>query len=109
LAITQRSALRRLCSAATERMLGASPPDRVPITVLGAGRSVIGAAVTDDLTPVDVQRTLDEFLPVTAAPDVAAPRDRRAGLRELGLPYETDPAITRHLAGFLARSADAAD
>src|SRR5262249_7145918 len=27
------------------------------------------------------------------------------GLREFGLPYESDPAITRHLAAFLARAA----
>ena len=32
LAITQRSALRRLCSAAKERLLGEAAPDRVPIT-----------------------------------------------------------------------------
>src|SRR5207247_757835 len=37
----------------------------------------------------------------------AEARDRRIGLRELGLPFESDPAITRHLAGFLARSAEA--
>ena len=107
LAITQRSALRRLCSAAKERMLGDSPPEQVAITVLGAGRAVIGAAATADLTRRDVERTLDEFLPIAAAADAAAARDRRAGLRELGLPYESDPAITRHLAGFLARSAEA--
>jgi hypothetical protein len=107
LAITQRSSLRRLCSAAKERMLGEAPPDRVPITILGAGRSVIGAAMTVDLTGDDVRRTIDEFLPVTAPGDIAAARDRRAGLRELGLPYEADPAITRHLAGFLTRAAAA--
>jgi len=38
LTITQRSSLRRLCSAAKERMLGEATADRVPITVLGAGR-----------------------------------------------------------------------
>ena len=109
LAITQRAALRRMCSAAKERLLGDTAPDRVAITVLGAGRMVIGAAMTADLTKDDVRRTLDEFLPVTAAGEVAAARDRRAGLRELGLPYETDPAITRHLAAFLARAAVATD
>src|SRR5262249_32617942 len=81
--------------------------DRIAITVLGTGRAVIGAAMTSDLTRDDVQSTLDEFLPVTAPGDVAIARDRRAGLRELGLPYETDPAITRHLAAFLARAAAA--
>jgi hypothetical protein len=107
LAITQRSALRRLCSGAKERMLGESPPEHVAITVLGSGRAVIGASITVDLARDDVQRVLQDFLPVTAPGEIAAPHDRRAGLRELGLPYESDPAITRHLAGFLARTADA--
>jgi hypothetical protein len=107
LAITQRAALRRLCSAAKEQLLGESAPDRIAITVLGAGRSLIGAAMTTDLTQDDVRWTLDEFLPITAPGDIATARDRRVGLRELGLPYETDPAITRHLAAFLARAAAA--
>ena len=105
LAITQRSSLRRLCSAAKERMLGEAAPDRVPITVLGAGRSLIGDSITVDLTRDEVEAALDEFLPLTRADEESRGRDRRAGLRELGLPYETDPAITRHLAAFLARSA----
>jgi hypothetical protein len=105
LAITQRSSLRRLCSAAKERMLGDDPPDRVAITVLGAGRAVIGTSMTVDLTRSDVERTIDEFLPVTGRGETAAARDRRAGLRELGLPYESDPAVTRHLAAFLIRAA----
>ncbi len=105
LAITQRAALRRLCGAAKERLLADAAPDRIAITMLGVGRTVIGGAMTTDLTREDVQRTLDDFLPVTAPGDIAVARDRRAGLRELGLPYETDPAITRHLAAFLARAA----
>jgi len=105
LAITQRSSLRRLCSAAKERMLADAAPDRVPITVLGAGRSLIGDSITVDLTRDDVEAALHEFLPLTRADEESRGRDRRAGLRELGLPYETDPAITRHLAAFLVRSA----
>jgi molecular chaperone DnaK (HSP70) len=105
LAIAQRSSLRRLCSAAKERMLGEATADHVPITVLGAGRSLIGDSITLDLTRDEVESALNEFLPLTRADEESRGRDRRAGLRELGLPYETDPAITRHLAAFLARSA----
>ena len=47
---------------------------------------------------------LEGFLPLTRPDDLPA-RDRRVGLRELGLPYETEPAITRHLAAFLTRAA----
>jgi DNA-K related protein/Hsp70 protein len=108
LAITQRSALRRLCSAAKERLLGDEPPDRVTVTLLGAGHRVVGAAMTTDLSRGDVERIIDDFLPVATGDGIAIPRDRRGGLRELGLPFESDPAITRHLAGFLARSSPAA-
>ena len=34
-------------------------------------------------------------------------RPRRVGLQEIGLPYAADPAVTKHLARFLARQAAA--
>src|SRR5262249_28932926 len=105
LALTQRSSLRRLCSTAKERMLGEAAAERLPITIVGAGPSLIGEAMTVELTREEVEAALSEFLPSTRADEDGRSRDRRAGLRELGLPYETDPAITRHLAAFLARSA----
>src|SRR5262249_13535379 len=77
-------------------------PERVPITVLGAGRSLVGDAISTELTRDDVQTALREFLPIGPA---AIEDVRRGGLRELGLPYETDTAITHHLDVFLARSA----
>src|SRR5207253_3071671 len=33
-------------------------------------------------------------------------RQRAAGLQELGLPYASDPAVTRHLANFIHRNAE---
>ena len=73
------------------------------ITLLGSGRGVVGGGLTTELTREEVVSTLVEgFLPVTAPSDLPA-RDRRVGLRELGLPYETEPAITRHLAGVSRR------
>ena len=56
---------------------------------------------------VDLQREavqtllLDGFFPVCTVDD--RPERRRAsGFRELGLPYESDVAVTRHLAHFLS-------
>jgi molecular chaperone DnaK (HSP70) len=109
LTLTQRQTLRRKCSAAKEQLLSDTGIDRVAITLLGAGRGVVGGGMTADLTRAEVESALrDGFLPVTAAGDLPA-RDRRAGLRELGLPYETEPAITKHLAAFLTRAAKTAD
>jgi len=104
LTVSQRQILRRKCTSAKETLLGDSGSDRVPITLLGSGRGVVGGGMSTELTRQEVAATLSEgFLPITDPGDVPA-RDRRVGLRELGLPYETEPAITRHLAGFLTRA-----
>ena len=106
LSISQRQALRRRCSAAKEALLSGTGVDAVPVTVLGSGRGVIGGGMTTELTRREVEEALaGGFLPITAAHDLPA-RDRRAGLRELGLPYETEPAITKHLAAFLTRAGE---
>ena len=79
--------------------------EHVSITILGSGRSVIGQALSVDLTRDEVLKILtDGFLPITAPDDMPA-RGRPDGLRELGLPYASDPAITRHLAAFLTQAA----
>src|SRR5262249_21700589 len=53
--------------------------------------------------PADVRQTIFEgFLPQTAW-DAEPARGPRAGLHEMGLPYVSDPAITRHLAVFLKK------
>ncbi|HXW06927.1 MAG TPA: Hsp70 family protein [Vicinamibacterales bacterium] len=107
LTLGQRQILRRKCSAAKEALLSEPAPADIPITVLGSGRGVVAGGLTTTLTREEVMRTLEEgYLPSTRLDDLPA-RDRRVGLRELGLPYESDPAITRHLAGFLTRSARA--
>ncbi len=104
LTLAQRQVLRRKCTAAKEALLSNDATERVAITVLGSGRGVIGGGLTTELTRVEVASALTEgFLPLTRPEDLPA-RDRRVGLRELGLPYETEPAITRHLAAFLTRA-----
>jgi molecular chaperone DnaK (HSP70) len=107
LTLRQRNALARQCCAAKERLLGGEGIERATVSVLGSGRSVVGGTLTTDLSREEVEQSLlDGFLPLTAPDDLPA-RERRAGLRELGLPYATEPAITKHLAEFLTRSLDA--
>jgi len=105
LTLRQRYALRRVCCAAKERLLSDFSLERVPVTVLGSGRAVVGQALNVDLTREDVLQILTAgFLPITA-PDEMPARGRPTGLRELGLPYASDPAITKHLAAFLTQAA----
>ena len=103
----QRHALSRVCCAAKEQLLNDSHLERVPVTILGGGRAVVGQSLSVDLTRDEVIKILtDGFLPITAPGDLPE-RGRRTGLRELGLPYASDPAITRHLAAFLTQAAEA--
>ncbi len=109
LTLRQRYALRRTCCASKERLLNDPFLDRVPITILGSGRAVIGEALSTDLTREEVLQVLtDGFLPITARHEMPA-TSTPTGLRELGLPYASDPAITKHLAAFLTQAAEAMD
>jgi hypothetical protein len=105
LTLQQRYALRRACCAAKERLLSDSSLKRVSVTLLGSGRAVVGQALSVELTRDEVLQILAAgFLPMTA-PDEVPAHGRSTALRELGLPYASDPAITRHLAAFLTQSA----
>ncbi len=101
LSLRQRQALRRQCCAAKEQLLSQAELEQLPIRLLGSGRSLVGGTLSMELTREDVMATLlDGFLPQTAWNDYPE-RERRVGLRELGLPYASEPAITKHLASFL--------
>ena len=105
LTLQQRYALRRTCCAAKERLLSDSSLERLPVTVLGSGPAVVGQALSVDLTRQEVLQILTAgFLPITA-PDEMPAHGRSTALRELGLPYASDPAITKHLAAFLKQAA----
>jgi hypothetical protein len=101
LSIRQRSALRRQCSAAKERLLANSNLTSAEITLLGAGTGLVGGTLRTELTRDEALAvSLEGFLPFCALADKPK-EDRKSLFRELGLPYVADPAITRHLAMFL--------
>jgi hypothetical protein len=102
LSIRQRSGLRRQCAAAKEKMLADSSVKSVEITVLGAGSSLIGGTLKTEITREEaLELTLDGFLPFCGL-DEKPKEEKRSLFRELGLPYVSDPAVTRHLAAFLS-------
>ncbi len=96
------AALVHACRAAKEALLGPNAGDEFPIRVLGLGSALVGSALATTLTRAEVERiVLDGFLPLVEQ-GTRQPA-RRAGLVSFGLPYESEPAITRHVAEFLAR------
>lgn len=92
---------------AKEQLLANPKLTSAPVTVLGKGRSVVGGAIKHDLPRVEVEKVLvDGFFPECPR-DTEPAKTAAAGLQELGLPYVADPGITRHLAQFLSKQADA--
>jgi molecular chaperone DnaK (HSP70) len=90
------------CRLAKETLLVEQPPAEVPVTVVARGSKLIAGTLRDRITRDELETILlDGFFP-TVARSAALVR-ARGGLQELGLPYASDPAITRHLASFLSR------
>jgi molecular chaperone DnaK (HSP70) len=87
---------------AKERLLGPDAPEQLNITLLGAGSSVVAGNVTTILTRTAAEHAvIDGFFPQVERD--AEPATRRSGLVEFGLPFASDPIITRHVAAFLSR------
>ncbi|AIO36230.1 hsp70 family protein [Burkholderia cenocepacia] len=99
------SQLVERCRAAKERLLGDDAPASVTVTLLGAGSRLVGGARSAELTRREVEQiVVDGFFPQVEAGEL--PRRARAAIVEFGLPYASDPAVTRHIAAFLSRHAE---
>ena len=103
----QSVALWHSCRTAKEALLAnrdagqAAGVDKYPIAVLGRGSRLIGGTVSIEVDRASVSQLLvDGFFPHCQIGDRPARRGV-SGFRELGLPYEADTAVTRHLAAFL--------
>jgi hypothetical protein len=85
---------------AKERLLAKDAPSETTLTVLGGGSKLIGGSKSTTVTRDEaLEGIVDGFFPRTEQHE--APLRKRAGIVEFGLPYASDPAITRHIAGFL--------
>lgn len=103
----QIRALTHGCRAAKEALLSDTELISMPVVVPGRSTKLIGGTVRSELTRDEVASiALDGFFPLVDAAARPAVRTR-AGLTQLGLPYAQDTAITRHLAAFLGRQAEA--
>ena len=98
----QSVSLWHACRTAKESLLVEKGPKKHPVAVLGRGSKLIGGTVSVDLVSQAVRELLvGGFFPECKL-DEKPERRRASGFRELGLPFEMDTAITRHLAAFLS-------
>ncbi|GAB4262156.1 MAG: Hsp70 family protein [Deferrisomatales bacterium] len=92
-----------------ERVLGGAdgPDAEYPVTLPGAGSGLFASTLSTRITAAEVRGcVLEGFFP-ECGPE-ARPSRRTGGLKEWGLPFAADTAVTRHLADFLeGRAVDA--
>ena len=90
---------------AKETLLDNTDTDKLTLSILGRGRSVIGGTLKTDIKRQEVEEVILEgfFKNVHIAEEVE--KDKRTGFQELGLPFVQDTFVLRHLASFLSRHA----
>jgi molecular chaperone DnaK (HSP70) len=78
--------------------------DQVAVTVPSRGSSLFASNLATRLERETLEQVvLDGFLPMTSVTDLPL-ETGGAALQEFGLPYASDPVISKHLARFLNRS-----
>ena len=102
----QSVSLWHSCRTAKETLLTPGGPKKHSISVLGRGSKLVGGTVSVSVDRQTVSDFLVEgFFPACKAQDRPA-RRRVSGFQEIGLPFESDTGITRHVAEFLQAHGD---
>jgi molecular chaperone DnaK (HSP70) len=98
-----RDAKERVLSELSGRSAREHDLSEVTVTVLGRGNRLVGGARRATLSREDIERVVvGGFFPSEVTSDAVR---SRSGVVAFGLPYERDPAITRHIRQFLERHA----
>jgi molecular chaperone DnaK (HSP70) len=101
----QWSVLVPTCRHVKEILLQEDAPEEFTIALPGTGSKLIGGGLQVTVRRDEVvQLLVDGFLPAANFDD--KPQNRQSGFQEFGLPYATDPAITKYLAAFLKSHVD---
>lgn len=95
-------ALVAQCRELKENVLSRTGPpgEALTLSIAGRGSSVVAGARSARITRAEIEAVLfDGFFPECAADE--GPLKRTVALKEWGLPFAADSAVTRHLAAFL--------
>ncbi|MBF9000426.1 Hsp70 family protein [Vibrio nitrifigilis] len=103
----QIQAMSHACRDAKETLLSVNDTQSVPIVVPSRGSKLLGSTLKTELTREEVEQTIVEgFFPLVTINDHPIQKPRGA-LTQMGLPYAQDAGITRHIAAFLTKQANA--
>jgi molecular chaperone DnaK (HSP70) len=91
-----------------EQMLSDEGADSITVSLPSRGSKLIGGSLQTEVNRDEIRSLIvDGFLPEVLLTD--KPVRHASGFQEFGLPYASDPGITRYLADFLTTHADAGE
>lgn len=96
--------LRHQARTAKEHLLSQKPGARYTFWIPGKGSQVIGGGKSLDISFEQVESLLVDGFFGLYDREEARLLKRGSGVRVMGLPYESEPSITKHLASFLEKS-----
>ena len=100
----QLKSLTLQVKSAKEKLLGDTSLNEINLSVSSRGASLFSSAVSFKLTREEVEKYLIQgFFPL-ADENAKVNTSRQLGLQTMGLKYEVDPAITKHLVCFLRKA-----
>ena len=102
LSATQRQQLFHEARSAKEKLLSEGNEDRCHLLLYGEGSGVVKGALSVDIHRREVQDLLLNGFFGSYSWEEALKHNKTTGLRSMGLPYESEPSIIKHLARFLA-------
>lgn len=99
--------LQMKCQArfAKETLLDISKSQEIfPITIQGTGSSIVKGSLSTQIQREEITTILLNGFFAQHSWDEALKLHKSSGFRTMGLPYEEEPSITKHLAAFLKRA-----
>lgn len=91
-----------------EQMLASTAETSMTVALPGRGSKLLGGSVKTEVTSSEIREMiLAGFLPQVSLDQ--RPQHHASGFQEFGLPYASDPAITKYLAEFLVTHAHAGE
>ncbi|GAB5402950.1 MAG: Hsp70 family protein [Aureliella sp.] len=101
----QSVSLWHSCRRAKESLLAEEGRETETISVLGRGSKLIGGTVSVEVSRDEVKQLLVSGFFPECSPGEMPHSEQNSGFQELGLPFESDTAVTRHISKFLADNA----
>lgn len=105
LTTTQHHQLFHEARAAKEKLLSSGKDEVYRVLLHGEGSSVVKGTISVDVTLEEIQQLLLKGFFGNYSWDEALKLNKTAGFRSMGLPYEDEPSIIKHLAHFLSENA----